>query len=309
MGSVVVSVDAELGWGFIDYDSPPEQRVESGRSGWRTLCRLFEAYDVPATWAVVGHLFHDSCDGRHPDHPVGSDWFARERGEWADRPDLTCGPELIERVAESDVDHEIGCHTYSHVLFGDEGTTDEIADADLARSRAVAEEWGIELSSVAFPRNDVGHRDQLAEHDFDAYRGVRPTRRRTLPQKLKTVTVGSGHPPIVTPAVDEYGLVNIPASLFLYSYEGTLLRATKPVVGDPVVELVERGLEAAASDDGVLHLWLHPNNLLGEPQVSRMEAVLGAIDARREEVPVETMGEIAERTLAEPPTVTTDGGR
>ncbi|MFC7194616.1 polysaccharide deacetylase family protein [Halosimplex aquaticum] len=130
VGSVVVSVDAELGWGFVDYDSPPESRVESGRSGWRTLCRLFDAYDVPATWAVVGHLFHEACDGRHPDHPAGPEWFAPEREQWADRPDLTCGPELIERVRESGPDHEIGSHTYSHVLFGDDQTTGDVAAAE-----------------------------------------------------------------------------------------------------------------------------------------------------------------------------------
>ncbi|MFC7139034.1 polysaccharide deacetylase family protein [Halosimplex aquaticum] len=307
MGSVVVSVDAELGWGFVDYDSPPESRVESGRSGWRTLCRLFDAYDVPATWAVVGHLFHEACDGRHPDHPAGPEWFAPEREQWADRPDLTCGPELIERVRESGPDHEIGSHTYSHVLFGDDQTTGDVAAAELARSRAVADEQGIDLRSLVFPRNELGHRDKLAEHGFDAYRGGRPTPRRTLPEKLKTVAFGSGHPPVVTPATDEYGLVNIPASLYLYSFEGPALRATKPFVGDPIVELVERGLDAAAESEGVLHLWLHPNNLVGEPQVRRIEGVLRAIDAHRDEVPVETMAAVAARARAEPKTVATDG--
>ncbi|WP_415381215.1 polysaccharide deacetylase family protein [Halosimplex sp. TS25] len=307
MGSVVVSVDAELGWGFVDYERPPESRVESARSGWQTLCRLFDAYDVPATWAVVGHLFHEACDGRHPDHPAGSEWFAPERGLWADRPDLTCGPELIDAVRNSGPDHEIGCHTYSHVLFGDDETTSDVAAAELARSRAVADEWGIDLQSFVFPRNEVGHRDQLAEHGFGAYRGGRPVARRTLPQKLKTVAFGSGAPPLVTPAVDEYGLVDVPASLFLYSFEGPALRATKPVVGDPIVELVERGLDAAAEGEGVLHLWLHPNNLVGEPQVQRFEGVLRAIDAHRDEVPVETMAEVAARTRAEPQTVATDG--
>ncbi|WP_436927190.1 polysaccharide deacetylase family protein [Halosimplex amylolyticum] len=306
MGSVVVSVDAELGWGFVDFESPPEDRVESARSGWRTLCRLFEAYDVPATWAVVGHLFHESCDGRHPDHPAGPAWFAPERDLWGDRPDLTCGPELIERVRKSGPDHEIGCHTYSHVLFGDDGTTSEVAAAELSRCRALADEWGIDLTSFVFPRNEVGHREQLAEHGFEAYRGSRPVPRRSLPEKLKTVAFGTGAPPIVTPAVDDHGLVNVPASLFLYSFEGIALRATKPVVGDPVVELVERGLDAAAEGDGVLHLWLHPNNLVGAPQVRRIEAVLRAIDARREEVPVETMAEVAARTRGEPRTVATD---
>ncbi|WP_436910123.1 polysaccharide deacetylase family protein [Halosimplex marinum] len=295
MGSVVLSVDAELAWGFVDHDTPPADRVESGRRGWRTLARLCEEYDAPATWAVVGHLLEDDCDGRHADHPIGPGWFARERGEWADRPDLTRGPELVERLRDSPVDHDIGCHTYAHVEFGAPGTTRAMAAAELERARALMDEWGIDGRSFVFPRNNVGHVDLLSDYGFEVYRGRRPVERRSLPEKLATVAVGDGRPPLVEPAVDDGGLVNLPASLFLYSFEGPALRATKPVLGDPVVELVERGLAAAADGDGVLHLWLHPNNLVDDAAVERIEAVLRAIDEHREAVPVETMADVAAR--------------
>jgi hypothetical protein len=294
VGSVVLSVDAELAWGFVDRDSPPVARVESGRDGWRTLRRLCEEYDVPATWAVVAHLLHEDCDGAHADHPIGPGWFARERGEWADRPDLTRAPELVERLRESPIDHDIGCHAYGHVEFGEPGTTRAMAAAELAYSRTLMDEWGIDGRSFVFPRNNVGHVDLLADYGFEVYRGRRPVARRSLPEKLKTVAVGDGRPPLVRPTVDD-GLVNLPASLFLYSFEGAPLRATKPLLGDPVVELVERGLDAAADEEGVLHLWLHPNNLVDDAAVERIEAVLRAVDDRRDAVPVETMASVAAR--------------
>jgi peptidoglycan/xylan/chitin deacetylase (PgdA/CDA1 family) len=56
----VISVDAELGWGFHDID-PPTSRVEAARTGWKRLAGLFNEYDVPATWAVVGR----QCDEQH----------------------------------------------------------------------------------------------------------------------------------------------------------------------------------------------------------------------------------------------------
>jgi len=295
VGSVVVSVDAELGWGFADFDSPPESRVENARSGWTTLCDLMAKHDVPATWAVVGHLFHQTCNGHHADHPLGAEWFAHEREAWADRPDLTCAPDLIESLEDSGPAHEIGCHTYSHVEFGAPETTETVAAAELTRSLRVAEERGIDLTSVAYPRNNIGHRSVLADYGFESYRGRQPAPRRSVPEKVRTVALGSGHPPLVTPTTDEYGLVNIPASLFLFSFEGLPLRLSRPVVGDPIVKLVERGLAAAAESDRVLHLWLHPNNLVGEPQLRRMDAVLRAIDEYRDAVPVATMGEIARR--------------
>lgn len=295
VGSVVLSVDAELAWGFIDHDTPPTDRVERGREGWRALSRLCEAYDVPATWAVVGHLLQGDCDGGHADHPIGPGWFARERNEWADRSDLTRGPELVERLQASPVDHDIGSHTYGHVEFGAPGTTRAMAAAELERSRALMDEWGIDGRSFVFPRNNVGHLDLLTDYGFEVYRGRRPVERRSLPGKLKTVALGDGRPPLVRPTVDEHGLVNLPASLFLYSFQGHALRATKPVLGDPVVELVERGLDAAADGEGVLHLWLHPNNLVDDATLDRIEAVLRAIDERRDAVPVETMAEVAAR--------------
>ncbi|MFB6240348.1 MAG: hypothetical protein ABEJ46_02080, partial [Gemmatimonadota bacterium] len=42
--------------------------------------------------------------------------------------------------------------------------------------RAVAEDWGLSLSSFVFPRNNLGHREVLAEHGFDCYRGRAPDR-------------------------------------------------------------------------------------------------------------------------------------
>jgi len=294
VGSVVISVDAELGWGSVDFDTPPESRVENARSGWLTLCDLLAEYDVPATWAVVGHLFHESCDGRHPDHPVGTEWFARKRKEWADRPALRYAADPIETIRDSGPAHEIGCHTYSHVEFGAPETTETVATAELERSLDVAEEWGIDLTSAVYPRNNVGHRRVLADYGFESYRGRQPASRRSLPEKLRTVAFGSGHPPLVTPTVDEHGLIDIPASLFLFSFEGAPLRLSQPVVGDPVIELVERGL-AAADSDGVLHLWLHPNNLVGDAHVQRIDAIPRATDEHRDAVSVTTMGEIARR--------------
>ena len=294
MGTLVVSLEAELAWGFPRVEPPPAG-LEDARAGWRAAIDAFDRYDVPATWAVVAHLMEADCDGRHADHPIGPGWFARERGEWSDRPDLTRSPELVDSIRESPVDHDIGCHTYAHVELGAPGTTRAMAAAELERSRALLDEWGIEGRSFVYPRNNVGHVDLLSDYGFAVYRGRRPVERRSLPAKLRTVAVGDGRPPLVEPTVDDGGLVNLPASLFLYSFEGVALRAAKPLVGDPVVELVERGLDAAAERDGVLHLWLHPNNLVDDAAVERIEAVLQAVDERRAAVPVETMADVAAR--------------
>ena len=297
MGSVVISVDAELGWGFHDVE-PPTERLESARVGWKRLAGLCSEYEIPATWAVVGHLFLRDCDGRHADHPRGPHWFRAERDAWADRPSLRYGPNLIADVASDPVGHEIGCHTFSHVLFGSEGTTADTARAEIEACLAATRATDLSLQSFVFPRNCVGHRDVLAEYGFGCYRGAAPSEQTPL-GKLTAATVGDPEPSLVTPTIDEYGLVDIPASLYLFSFEGRPRRLVTKLFADPIVEHARRGIDAAARQDGVFHVWLHPNNLLGRPEIARMRAIFDYLDRRRDEVRIETMGQVASRVRDE----------
>lgn len=297
MGSVVVSLDAELGWGFHDMARPPTSRIEAARESWERLRTLFDEHDVPATWAIVGHLFLDDCDGKHADHPTPEGWFERERSSWSDRPDLRFAPDLVRRLLDAPTDHEIGSHTFSHVLFDDPGTTREIARAELERSVELAEAWDLSLSSFIYPRNGVAHRRQLAATGFSAYRGRAPT-----PGGPRGVyeTLVRDRSQLVEPVVDEFGLVDVPASMFCFGFEGVARTVVESVWEDPMVARARRGIDEAASDDGVFHLWLHPNNLTTERDLDRMRAIVEYVDRRRSETSlrVETMGEVASRVLA-----------
>lgn len=63
VGTVVISLDAELAWGVHDLEDPPATRIERARGSWLDLIEPFEAFEIPATWAIVGHLFLEECDG------------------------------------------------------------------------------------------------------------------------------------------------------------------------------------------------------------------------------------------------------
>src|SRR5258707_15822420 len=88
-GALVVSLDLELLWGYHDVGITELLRAQcdGARTAVRRLLALFEHYEVPATWAIVGHLFLDhaerDADGRvHPKHPRPV--YARLRGDWFD---------------------------------------------------------------------------------------------------------------------------------------------------------------------------------------------------------------------------------
>ncbi|MWV39247.1 polysaccharide deacetylase family protein [Natrialba sp. INN-245] len=296
MGSVVISLDAELGWGFHDLESLPGRRVEAGRRGWSTMLELLETYEIPATWAVVGHLMLESCDGRHADHPAPDEWFERERTTWRDREDLRFCPDLVTDLLESDVDHEFASHSFSHVLFDRPETDAEIAAAELERSVEIAADWGLSIDSFVYPRNGVGHRDVLAEYGVRAYRGRSPTGDGVWGLLDSTIRDRSM---LVEPTIDEYGLVDVPASLFLFGFEGPARTVAESIWRDPMVVQVRRGIDEAVRRDGVFHMWLHPNNLVGKQDDRRMRAILEYLDRRRSETDlrVETMNRIAQRTV------------
>ncbi|QLD87135.1 polysaccharide deacetylase family protein [Natronomonas halophila] len=299
MGSVVFSIDAELGWGFHDYSNPPTDRIESARPGWKTLLEIFETYNVPATWAVVGHLLLEDCNGIHADHPAVDGWFARERGAWRDRRDLRFGPDLVEAIAEADAGHEIGCHSFSHVLFDDPRTTRDIARAELETAIEVARTFDIEYESFVFPRNAVGHRELLAETGFSCYRGAAdpPESRLRRPLEKLLATIDPQRVELVEPTVDKHGLVDVPPSLFCFRFEGMPRAVVETLAEDPIVRQAKHAIDRASRTDGVFHAWLHPNNLQAERDARRMESIIAYAAEKQatSDLRIETMADVAER--------------
>ena len=158
------------------------------------------------------------------------------------------------------------------------------------------------MSSVVFPRNWTGHRDVLARCGFTCYRGTEPHSEAFGPAALRKAALAAGAtPPLVEPSVDEFGLVDVPASLYLFGFEGAPRRLCELVWKDPIVAAARRGIDAAARSDGVFHLWYHPNNLVTDDDVARLRAVVEYIDRRRADgaIEVETMGDVARRVQTE----------
>lgn len=308
MGTVVLSIDAELAWGFHDLPNPPARRIEAARPSWERLLATLEKFSIPATWAIVGHLFLPECDGFHRTHPASPDWFARDPGGKAENHDSWFGPDLVREIQSAETPHEIGCHSFSHVEFGKRETTREIAVAEVEASIKAAASMGVPLHSFVFPRNNVGYRSVLSSYGFTCYRGTRPSRWfDSLPTpragKLLDATVVRSAPPLVSPTADEYGLVDLPASLDLFGFEGIARSFVEPAFGDPIVRQAKAGIERAVTEDGVFHLWLHPNNLLDEPDFRRLNRVLSYLAARRKRtsLSVETMRTASERAIDESP--------
>jgi hypothetical protein len=302
MGSVVISLDAELAWGYHDkYPHTPAQRrrVQGARRAWEELLVMFDEFDVPATWAVVGHLLTDG-EGFDDRHPAGPEWFRAYRERRDEAPDRWLGEDLVRATANADANHEIGSHSYSHVVFS--GATEEVADAELRFSQELSESGGFECSSFVFPRNRVDHRASLGDHGYTCYRGQQPFQGPDVTgghfaTMLAGYLTGVTAPPLVTPERDEHGLVNVPASLFVGGFLDGPWSVVEPLRGDPVVRLTKLGLDRLVDRDGVFHLWFHPNDATDSRVMDRMRTILSLVAAYRDrgQIRVETMADVAQR--------------
>lgn len=312
-GIFTLSLDFELIWGTLD---------KAGPEGFARACateraqiidgllRMLEDLDIPATWCVLGHIMLASCSPvhgvKHPEvvrphhlwHP--DDWFVDDPcGDERTDPNFY-GASLVQRIRACPVQQEIGCHSFSHPIFGDPGCSRETAYSELAACTRIASVDGVELRSFAFPRNRVGHLDVLLEHGFVCFRGPEPNwyERPRTPAPLRRAAhlidvILARRPPLVLPyRVGE--LWNVPGSMIYLPAHG--IRRLIPVQSR--VRRALKGLDAAARERKLFHLWLHPTNLADRQleMVAGLRAVLAhAAELRdRGELAVAPMGQLPE---------------
>jgi peptidoglycan/xylan/chitin deacetylase (PgdA/CDA1 family) len=273
--ALVISLDQEFIWGSFDHTAPGAFLAAhpDPRGTVRALIELFDEFDIPVTWAIVGHLFLASCkrgaDGKaHPEivRPqyewYEGDWLGVDPCTDRTRDPLFYGDDVLDMVQGARARHEIACHSFSHLVYGDPGCSEAAAAADLDACVGAAAARGLTLRSFVFPRNREGHHALLREHGFTAFRGEEPAWWRDLPGPAKR----AGHlfdqatarpPPIVQPTEKLPGLWNLPGSLLLLHRHG--VRRYIPFAARK--RRISVGLSEAIRRGGVFHLWFHPHNL------------------------------------------------
>ena len=319
-GAFLLSIDTELAWGSVHNGTFRGRfgHYEKTREVIKRLLQLQEEYEIRATWAVVGHLFLDHCQAdrgvKHPEITRPSyDWFD---GDWFDADPcgetgtdpFWYGPDIVKQIQDCRVSQEIGCHGFSHMIVGDEGCSRSCFDSDIQACVDQAEEWGVALKSFIFPRNRVGHLDVLAEKGFNSYRGVTPAWFTRFPGRLQQLarlvdSVVPVPPPVVSPQRSG-DLWDLPASYFYPHRDGW----AKNIPVSIAVRKSRLGLERAARQQSIFHLWFHPFNLASDPDgllkglAQVFERVKRLRDAGKLTNP--TMGDLAESLQGTPQEVT-----
>ena len=293
--ALVISADLELAWAWryarvADPLAFARQRAQQGRRNLGVLLDLCDRYDLPVTWATVGHLFLNGCSrsgGRsHREVPrvpyfeneywvyqVG-DWFDADPGsERAGEPDWPnwYGPDMIRSILDRRVRHEVGCHTFSHVVFSDEHCPAEVAAAELHLCQELASRWGLTLRSFVFPGNLAGNYGSLRAAGFAAYR---------FPMDYD----------LDVPRRDHLGMWRIPGGICL---DRPSRAWTAPWTATEQVKLVRKYVDAAVDCGLVGSLWFHPETHSHDVDETFAE-IFEYISARRSDLWVTTMGGLAD---------------
>jgi len=317
----VISLDFELYWGWRDVcnlDSCRERLLRS-RSAVSRLLELFDRYGIHATWATVGFLFFRNRDELLRGLPSTRPQYRNEEfSPYSDLERAGCdeaedrvryGASIIEEILRTP-NQEIGTHTFSHYYCLEKGQDEDAFRSDLRAAVRAAEAWGLTLRSLAFPRNQVRseYLQAAADLGIEIYRGTgahwlyreRQSSDESIVRRamrlLDSYLNISGHQTVQLDGLRQEPPIDIPGSRFLGRFR-PLLKTLEPLR----VKRICSGLDFAAENGHVYHLWLHPEDLAldQEENFAALEAALRRFATLRGRTGMESlnMGEVAARLL------------
>lgn len=334
-GIFLLDIEVELSWGIMTAPGYNEASIEKARWGSKRermllddILAVLEKHGVPVTWDLLGHAILNSCGSGfhskfpHPDMPRPSyrwmkkDWYWFDPCKSLDEEPALYGKDITDKIVDftsrSAVEHDVACHSFSHMIFGDEGCTEAVAEAEVRRCvRLLNENYSINPEVFIFPHNICGHLNVLRRNGFKAFRGP-------LPLAVNYQEYGGGlanslskasslaiqfasyyfktSPPLVTPT-EEDGLVNIPASM-CYSKPSFIPLGL-------VVAKARKGIQEAVRTKRIFHLFTHDINFgIAEDAQGFLEGFEQVLDlahamSEKGELELTTMKSIARNRLGE----------
>ena len=296
-GTFVISLDFELLWGVRDIMGPEVygEHIHGVFDIFPRMLELFDLYEVKATFATVGLLFADSLEEMQR-------YFPPETPSYLDT-NLSPYNDHFEKVGESEEedryhfatslmeilrdypDQEIGTHTFSHYYCMEDGQTADQFRADIQAAVEIARSKNIELKSLVFPRNQMNstYLQICGELGIETYRGnekswyysSRKGRAFDIPRRLLRLSDSyvnlSGQNTYNIEELGKEAPYNIPSSRFLRPYNPRL-----KVLEGLRLRRILRGMEHAAKERELFHLWWHPHNFgkFQDQNLSFLEKIL-----------------------------------
>ena len=247
-GGLIISADFEMAWAwrYAKTGDDPLVKGQAERENFPGILEILEKFNIPITFATVGHLFLEQCEkGQHNwmrriphfnDHWkfTNGDWFDHDPcSNFKDAPEWYA-PDLIQMILDSKVEHEIATHTFSHIDFSYKNCPPPVAHDEMKACREAAKPFGVDLTSIVFPGGTWGNIEAVKDHEIQIYR-------RHVEYDL------------AYPYRDEHGLLVTPSSGCL---EYNLTYGWSP---EYYMKRLKRYVDKAIRTHTIVHLWFHPS--------------------------------------------------
>jgi len=329
-GVFMLWIEVELAWGLVHRKKIDLTRLKNvsvrAREVLDDVIGLLEKYRVPVTWTVVGHLLLDHCNKYnttnqpHPDMPrpnhswLKEDWYRYDPCTNIQSDPAWYGKDIMDRIVkyvrEGELHHDIGCHSFSHQLFGDPECTEKLAAKEIEKCLELLSNcYHIVPRVFAFPRDYVGHLDLLKKFKFVAFRDV-PTKlypclkmERTISNITKTylslliqfLSYYFLYPPHVVTSGE--------ARPSLWAFPGCLAYNKKTFIPLRLVTVkAMQGIDRAAREGKIFSMYTHLRNFAEyECMLSEFENVLAHVDKKRNvgslqvKTPIELAAELSSK--------------
>jgi peptidoglycan/xylan/chitin deacetylase (PgdA/CDA1 family) len=272
---------------------------------------IFDKYGVKSTFAAVGFLFLKNKEellahipALMPSYvnpkvsPYGTyidslESFADDRYHFA--------PHIIEDLKTRE-NCEIATHTLSHYNALAEGQTKESFRADLREAIKIANEKGVQIRSIVFPRNqcNADYLEACKELGIICYRGKDRYKRGKKPSSIdRYIPLFNDRPyqiddiygePIINLWGSEHWRPNINSNAILDRFK-TRVRTNR----------IKRSMSLAAKNNLIYHIWWHPHEFgrYTEEKLAVLEDVCAHYRRLNDKYGFQsaTMGEFAQKVL------------
>lgn len=268
-GTFVISFDTELGWGSIQ-SGLWKYRENKGyyrltRNAVKKILDIFDQFELPATWAFVGKML-DECQAELDYLPENIKLKIKNALNNSE-PDTFYGIDLLEDVLSRKVNHEIGSHSYSHILFQEGKIEEDIIATELRHMRKIEKKLGLNVNSFIFPQNIEGFYDLLVKQNYHICRSTIQekslfNKKFILLAKInKIIKFLFLSPPMSNYSKHISGIKRFTGSMFFnpgVRREKYIWQYEKRAI---------RGIKKACATGGCFHLWVHPFNFSETPSL------------------------------------------
>lgn len=296
-GIFIISLDLEMMWGCHDWSTPENYgttNIKNVRPVLKRILDLFRRYDIHATVGMVGMLMNrnkaDLLNHIPPLKPSYSDpnlspyknnYISAIPSQYED---LYFAADLLSELKDNPY-IDLGSHTYCHYFCSSKGQNKEQFKEDLKMAIGVADEHGVKLNSLIFPKNQISsdYLTMVKNHGFRCYRGLPKhffsSRSRLQAKLFRIGRLVDTYFPLVK---NTYGLsvvknnqedkpINVPASRFFRPYDPKL-----KMIDGLALRRIKREIKNAAMSGKIYHLWWHPHNFGAnmEKNLDRLEEIL-----------------------------------